>query len=87
MPNNATLRRQRTLGGALGVIVLGFALTYHFFPRLFHVNPIQAPRRSMSLGAATPGEVAQRAAGWYRAAMQRVLRPTEPASPNPLPGT
>ena len=55
MPNNATLRRQRTLGGALGVIVLGFALTYHFFPRLFHVNPIQAPRRSMSLGAATPG--------------------------------
>ncbi|GAA0889074.1 SUMF1/EgtB/PvdO family nonheme iron enzyme [Rhodanobacter soli] len=55
MPNNATLRRQRTLGGAFGVIVLGFALTYHFFPRLFHVNPIQAPRRSMSLGAATPG--------------------------------
>lgn len=55
MPNNATLRRQRTLGGALGVIVLGFALTYHFFPRLFHVDPTQAPRRSMSLGAATPG--------------------------------
>ena len=55
MPNNATLRRQRTLGGALGVIVLGFALTYHFFPRLFHVDPTQAPRRSMSLGAATSG--------------------------------
>lgn len=30
---------------------------------------------------------AQRATDWYRAAMQRVLRPTEPASPNPLPGT
>jgi len=55
MPNNVTLRRQRTLGGALGVIVLGFALLYHFFPRLFHVNPEQAPRRSMSLGAAAPG--------------------------------
>ena len=55
MPNNATLRRQRTLGGALGVIVLGFALIYHFFPRLFHVDPTQAPRRSMSLGAATSG--------------------------------
>jgi formylglycine-generating enzyme required for sulfatase activity len=55
MPNNATLHRQRTLGGALGVIVLGFALTYHFFPRLFHVDPTQAPRRSMSLGAAPPG--------------------------------
>lgn len=30
---------------------------------------------------------AQRATGWYRAAMQRVLWPTEPAPPNPLPGT
>jgi hypothetical protein len=39
MPNNANLHRQRFLGGALGVIVLGFALTYHFFPRLFHVSP------------------------------------------------
>ena len=55
MPNNATLRRQRALGGALGVIVLGFALLYHFFPRLFHVDPTQAPRRSMSLGTAAPG--------------------------------
>ncbi|RAN81892.1 sulfatase-modifying factor protein [Bacillus sp. SRB_336] len=52
MPSNATLRRQRTLGGALGVIVLGFALMYHFFPRLFHVDPTQTPRRSMSMGAA-----------------------------------
>lgn len=43
MPNNTNLRRQRALGGALGVIVLGFALTYHFFPQLFHVNPTQAP--------------------------------------------
>ncbi len=54
MPSNATLRRQRFLGGALGVIVLGFALAYHFFPRLFHVDPTQAPRRSMSLGAVAP---------------------------------
>jgi formylglycine-generating enzyme required for sulfatase activity len=50
MPSNATLRRQRTLGGALGIIVLGCALTYHFFPRVFHVDPTQAPRRSMSMG-------------------------------------
>ena len=57
MPSNATLRRQRTLGGALGVVVLGFALTYHFFPRVFHVDPTQAPRRSMSMGAATPSSV------------------------------
>lgn len=50
MPSNASLRRQRFLGGALGVIVLGFALTYHFFPHLFHVEPGQTPQRSMSLG-------------------------------------
>lgn len=55
MPSNATLRRQRFLGGALGLIVLGFALTYHFFPRLFHVNPEQMPKRSMSLGPMMPG--------------------------------
>jgi Uncharacterized conserved protein len=54
MPSNATLRRQRTLGGALGVIVLGFALMYHFFPRIFHVEPTQAPPRSMSMGAQVP---------------------------------
>ncbi|TPG50210.1 formylglycine-generating enzyme family protein [Rhodanobacter glycinis] len=59
MPSNATLRRQRTLGGALGVIVLGFALTYHFFPRLFHVDPTQTPRRSMSMGAAVPTSALQ----------------------------
>lgn len=54
MPSNATLRRQRFLGGALGVIVLASALTYHFFPRFFDVDPTQAPRRSMSLGAVIP---------------------------------
>jgi len=55
MPSNASLRRQRFLGGALGVIVLGFALTYHFFPRLLHVEPGHAPPRSMSLGGLLPG--------------------------------
>lgn len=51
MPSNETVRRQRTLGGALGVAVLGCALVYHFFPRVFHVDPATiAPRRSMSMG-------------------------------------
>ena len=59
MPSNATLHRQRTLGGALGVIVLGCALTYHFFPRVFHVNPAEAPRRSMSMGTTLPGNEQQ----------------------------
>lgn len=36
------------------MIVLGCALTYHFFPRVFHVNPAQAPRRSMSMGTQAP---------------------------------
>ena len=54
MPNNAMLRGQRFLGGALGLTVLGFALTYHFFPRLFHVDPTQAPQRAMSLGGVLP---------------------------------
>jgi formylglycine-generating enzyme required for sulfatase activity len=59
MPSNATLHRQRTLGGTLGVIVLACALIYHFFPRVFHVNPAEAPRRSMSMGAALPGNPQQ----------------------------
>jgi hypothetical protein len=54
MPSNAILRNQRALGGAAGIIVLIFALTYHFFPRLLHVDPTQAPRRSMSMGEAVP---------------------------------
>ncbi len=36
------------------MIVLGSALMYHFFPRVFHVDPTRAPRRSMAMGAATP---------------------------------
>ncbi|WP_158883933.1 formylglycine-generating enzyme family protein [Rhodanobacter sp. L36] len=55
MPSNATLRRQRALGGSLGIVVLGCALTYHFFPRVFHVDPTQAPRRSMSMGVMPAG--------------------------------
>jgi formylglycine-generating enzyme required for sulfatase activity len=54
MPSNATLRRQRALGGGLGIAVLACALTYHFFPRVFHVDPEQAPHRAMSLGVAQP---------------------------------
>ncbi len=54
MPSNATLNRQRALGGALGIIVLAGALTYHFFPRVFHVDPTRMPHPAMSLGAATP---------------------------------
>ncbi len=54
MSRNTILRRQRFFGGAAGVIVLGLALTYHFFPELVHVAPGQAPQRAMTLGGVQP---------------------------------
>ncbi|HXP01302.1 MAG TPA: SUMF1/EgtB/PvdO family nonheme iron enzyme [Luteibacter sp.] len=50
MPNNETVRRQRAIGGALGVAVLGFALFYHFFPQVLHVEPTQNTPRSAQRG-------------------------------------
>lgn len=38
----------------MGVVVLALALVYHFFPRVFHVEPSATPsRRAMNLGPAT----------------------------------
>jgi len=55
MPSNETVRLQRTLGGALGVLVLGAALVYHFFPRVFHVDPAtMTARRPASPGLTAP---------------------------------
>jgi len=45
MPSNQTVNRQRALGGGVGVLVLAFALAYHFFPRWFHVNPEEEAAR------------------------------------------
>lgn len=60
MPSKETVRRQRALGGALGVLVLGFALTYHFFPRLLHVNPEEvAQRRAASSFVTSASSVAE----------------------------
>lgn len=39
MPSKETVQRQRAWGGAFGVLVLAFGLTYHFFPEIFHVSP------------------------------------------------
>ncbi len=41
----------------MGVLVLAFALTYHFFPHVFHVDPDQMPQRAMPLGVSSPGGV------------------------------
>ncbi|WP_109125829.1 formylglycine-generating enzyme family protein [Dyella sp. C11] len=63
MPSKETVRRQRALGGALGVVVLALALVYHFFPRVFHVEPsATSSRRAMNLGpaqAVVPGAPAR----------------------------
>jgi hypothetical protein len=55
MPSNATLRRQRALGGALGIIVLGCA-DVSLFPAVFHVDPTQAPRSIDVDGEAGAGQ-------------------------------
>ena len=63
MPRNALLRHQRTAGGALGVLVLAFALTYHFFPRLLHVDTTAAPRRPLTFGTSSqPGTASSQGA-------------------------
>ncbi|WP_049623287.1 formylglycine-generating enzyme family protein [Frateuria defendens] len=55
MPSDQTVRRQRTLGGALGVTVLACALVYHFFPRVFHVDPATvAASRARLAGTVAP---------------------------------
>lgn len=50
MPNTETVRRQRAIGGALGVAVLAFALFYHFFPQALHVQRTQNTPRSALRG-------------------------------------
>ncbi|HTV84355.1 MAG TPA: SUMF1/EgtB/PvdO family nonheme iron enzyme [Dyella sp.] len=51
MPSKETVQRQRALGGALGVIVLACGLTYHFFPRIFHVTPEEVANPPSVTGA------------------------------------
>ncbi|MDR6935463.1 SUMF1/EgtB/PvdO family nonheme iron enzyme [Luteibacter sp. 3190] len=53
MPNTETVRRQRAIGGALGVAVLAFGLFYHFFPQALHVQPTQRTARTPLRGQPT----------------------------------
>lgn len=48
MSSPTTPHRQRTLGGAIGILLLAFGLGYHFFPGLFHNEPEAAARRSVA---------------------------------------
>lgn len=84
MPSKQSVNRQRTLGGGLGVLVLAFALSYHFFPQWFHINPEEeAARHSQQAArmvlpsapsAATPANAAQRE---LNAGPPLTLAPTE----------
>ncbi|MBB3228417.1 formylglycine-generating enzyme required for sulfatase activity [Luteibacter sp. Sphag1AF] len=56
MPSTETVRRQRAIGGAAGVAVLAFALFYHFFPELMHVQPhAQTPGAPLRAAATNMG--------------------------------
>jgi formylglycine-generating enzyme required for sulfatase activity len=61
MPSKETVQRQRAFGGALGVLVLAFGLTYHFFPELFHVSPEEVANppspTALALQRSTPARV------------------------------
>lgn len=56
MPSSRFAVRQRTLGGLAGVVLLVFALTYHFFPDLLHVSPREeSPRAPVAVsGVSAP---------------------------------
>ncbi|MDA3915317.1 SUMF1/EgtB/PvdO family nonheme iron enzyme [Oleiagrimonas sp.] len=38
MPSSKSERRQRAIGGVVGVALLGLAMVYHFFPSILHVQ-------------------------------------------------
>lgn len=46
--------RQRTLGGLVGVLLLVFALVYHFFPDLLHVAPHVAGQPAIPAPSSAP---------------------------------
>lgn len=56
MPQPQTFTRQHAIGGAIGVVVLVFALLYRFFPQALHVAP---PNAAPAPVAANPAPGAQ----------------------------
>lgn len=43
MPGSEVARKQHTLGGAAGLVLLAFALAYRFFPGALHIQPLSEP--------------------------------------------
>ncbi|GAB2577199.1 SUMF1/EgtB/PvdO family nonheme iron enzyme [Dyella jejuensis] len=77
MPSKETVQRQRAFGGALGVLVLAFGLTYHFFPELFHVSPEEVANPSSS-SAGRPRTSAPARAGSAQSAAQDAINAGPP---------
>ncbi|MBL0165138.1 MAG: SUMF1/EgtB/PvdO family nonheme iron enzyme [Xanthomonadales bacterium] len=53
MPGTENVNKQRNWGGALGILVLAFALGYRFFPGILHVEPqtqVQTTTTSPQIG-------------------------------------
>lgn len=55
MPNPQLLSRQHAIGGAIGVLLLGFALVYRFFPAALKVEPAVLKPRPAAVANAPSG--------------------------------
>lgn len=54
MPGPEVARKQHTLGGAAGIALLAFALTYRFFPNVLHLTPQVATEAPSTAAPRTP---------------------------------
>ncbi|MBZ0221408.1 MAG: SUMF1/EgtB/PvdO family nonheme iron enzyme [Dokdonella sp.] len=48
MPRTEATRKQHTWGGAAGLVLLGFALLYRFFPGALHLEPLEPATQGMA---------------------------------------
>ncbi|KAB2899125.1 MAG: SUMF1/EgtB/PvdO family nonheme iron enzyme [Dokdonella sp.] len=76
MPRTEVTRKQHTWGGAAGMVVLGLALLYRFFPDLLQLQPLEPAPRGTSVAA--PGGT--RATTWtaVEGGSGAVVTPAEP---------
>ena len=62
MPGTENVNKQRNLGGALGIVVLLFALAYRFFPGILHIEPQTQVQTSTTAPMARKPWVAEQSA-------------------------
>jgi len=76
------ITRKHTLGGAAGIALLAFALTYRFFPSLLHLQPEEAAQPQAPLTTSMPGHPA----GTSPATWSAVQAPPAQTAPDTAPG-